>query len=115
MNTYLQVIEEDKRSKLILRNGQKRKTLLISLNFEYLIEVKHALESGLKSGEIVFSIINEELCDIPGMSIPMWYGRNGQTKVFASNISEKSIRFLIDKLSVKLTGVCKIKIQGDIK
>ena len=115
MSTYLQVVEEDKRSKLILRNGQKGKTLLISLNFEYLIEVKHALESGLESGEIIFTIINEDLCDVPGMSFPMWYGRIGQTKVFASNISERCIRLLISKLSVKLIDVCRVKIQGDIK
>lgn len=104
----LYVTEESKRSRLVLKINKSRKTLLISQSFDYLLEVKRALDSAINSKEILFTISTEEIKTYPGQSFTMWYGKIGNTKIFASNISEKCIIILIKKLENKISGICKV-------
>lgn len=115
MGITLQVIEEEKRSKLVLKSGKRRRTLLISSDFQHLVTVKHALNPGLSSGRVEFTIIHETLTPVPGVDIPMWYGSVNGIHIFATNVSRECIIKLIDKMEEKLSGICVVIIKGEIK
>jgi hypothetical protein len=108
MNNYsFYVVEEKDRSRLVMKCGKRKRTLIIARDFQHLIEVKRALNQ--VNGTPIFTVETEQIITYPGQGFTMWYAKIGKKRVFATNVDEKCLNILIRKFLKKFNACRGIK------